>query len=134
MKALAASASLSLSNPRWPLSFPSPIFPRQPLISASLPFSSICFQSSSSKQLLHLTTKKESSWSALRSSTTESPLSDSSERWLLEPIGPSLTVFTSSELHFCQISLLVNGMFYLQISLKMMILGVVFGNLSLQFA
>ncbi|XP_008792515.2 zeaxanthin epoxidase, chloroplastic [Phoenix dactylifera] len=87
MKALAASSSLSLFNPRWPLSFPSPLFPRQPLISASLPFPSIRFQSSSSKQLLHLTTKKESSWSALKSSPTESPLPDSSERWLLEPIG-----------------------------------------------
>ncbi|KAG1338223.1 zeaxanthin epoxidase, chloroplastic [Cocos nucifera] len=87
MKALAASSSLSLSNPRWPLSFPSPQLPHQTIISASLPFPSICFQGSSSKQLLHLTTKKESSWSALRSSPTEDPLPDSSERWLLEPIG-----------------------------------------------
>ncbi|XP_010922882.1 zeaxanthin epoxidase, chloroplastic [Elaeis guineensis] len=87
MKALAASSSLSLSNPRWPLSSPSPHFPLQTLISASLPFPSISFQGSSSKQLPHLTTKKESSWSPLRSSPTEDPLPDPSERWLLEPIG-----------------------------------------------
>ncbi|ONK78147.1 uncharacterized protein A4U43_C02F14830 [Asparagus officinalis] len=75
----------ALSSLRFP-SLPSPTLSSQRPF--TIPFSSLPFKSSSRKQPLHFTLlSKEKNHRAPRSSSTQNPSSNSSEKWLLEPVG-----------------------------------------------